>query len=54
MMLEHLDQAEAGSHVQQAVASTLAAGEVRTRDLGGDNTTDEVGAAVEQAMRAGA
>ena len=54
MMLEHLDQPEAGAHVQRAVASTLAAGEVRTRDMGGSNTTDEVGAAVEQAMRAGA
>ncbi len=54
MMLEHLDQAQAGAQVQRAIASTLAAGNVRTRDMGGNNTTDEVGAAVEQAMRAGA
>jgi tartrate dehydrogenase/decarboxylase/D-malate dehydrogenase len=54
MMLEHLDEEEAGSHVQKAVMSTLAAGEARTRDMGGTNTTDEVGAAVEQAMRASA
>jgi tartrate dehydrogenase/decarboxylase/D-malate dehydrogenase len=54
MMLEHLGEDEAGAHIQQAVMSTLAAGEVRTRDMGGNNTTDEVGAAVEQAMRASA
>ena len=54
MMLEHLGEAEAGAHVQRAVESTLAAGEVRTRDMGGTNTTDEVGAAVEQALRASA
>jgi tartrate dehydrogenase len=52
MMLEHLDQAEAATHVQQAIASTLAEGTVRTRDRGGSNTTDEVGAAIEQTMRA--
>jgi tartrate dehydrogenase/decarboxylase/D-malate dehydrogenase len=54
MMLEHLDEANAGAHIQQAVKSTLAAGVIRTRDMGGNNTTDEVGAAVEQAMRASA
>lgn len=54
MMLEHLEEAEAGAHIQQAVASTLAAGEIRTRDMGGTNATNEVGAAVEQAMRASA
>ena len=54
MMLEHLGEMEAAAQIQRAVASTLAAGEVRTRDMGGTNTTNEVGAAVAQAMRAGA
>jgi len=52
MMLEHLGEKEAADNVQQAVASTLGKGEVRTRDMGGNNTTDEVGLAVEKAMRA--
>ncbi|GBE23578.1 MAG TPA: 3-isopropylmalate dehydrogenase [Actinobacteria bacterium] len=52
MMLEHLGETEAADDVQQAVASTLEKGEVRTRDMGGNNTTDEVGLAVEKAMRA--
>jgi tartrate dehydrogenase len=54
MMLEHLGETEAAAHVQQAVASTLAGGDVRTRDMGGSNTTDEMGAAVAAAMRASA
>jgi tartrate dehydrogenase len=51
MMLEHLGETEAATHIQAAVAATLAEGTVRTRDMGGSNSTDEVGAAVEQAMR---
>ena len=54
MMLEQLGEPEAAAHVQQAIASTLAAGEVRTRDMGGTNTTDEMGTAVAAAMRDGA
>jgi isocitrate/isopropylmalate dehydrogenase len=54
MMLEHLDETEAGTHIQRAVASTLAAGEARTRDMGGTNSTDEVGVAVAEAMQASA
>jgi isocitrate/isopropylmalate dehydrogenase len=54
MMLEHLGETEAAAQVQGAIASTLSAGEVRTRDMGGSNTTDELGAAVEEAMRASA
>ncbi|NIA24053.1 MAG: 3-isopropylmalate dehydrogenase [Gammaproteobacteria bacterium] len=52
MMLEHLGEKEAADNVQQAVAATLGKGEVRTKDMGGNNTTDEVGLAVEKAMRA--
>jgi tartrate dehydrogenase len=52
MMLEHLGETEAAAHVQDAIATTLGAGEVRTRDMGGSSTTDELGAAVVAAMRA--
>ena len=54
MMLEHLGETEAATHIQAAVATTLAAGDTRTRDMGGTSTTDEVGAAVASAMRASA
>lgn len=52
MMLAHIGETEAAEEIQAAVAGTLAAGEVRTRDMGGTNTTDEVTAAIAQAMRA--
>jgi len=46
MMLEHLQLPEAARDVQQAVASALADGKVRTPDLGGASSTEEVAAAV--------
>lgn len=52
LMLEHLGEADAAARVGAAVAGVLASGEHRTRDLGGTASTDEVGAAVVEAMRA--
>jgi isocitrate/isopropylmalate dehydrogenase len=52
MMLDHLGENAAADGIGAAVASVLAAGEVRTRDLGGTNTTDEVGGAVADAVAA--
>ncbi|MCJ7726360.1 MAG: 3-isopropylmalate dehydrogenase [Acidimicrobiia bacterium] len=46
MMLDHLGQTEAAAAVGRAVAGTLEAGQIRTKDIGGTNTTDEVGAEV--------
>jgi len=46
MLLEHIGQPEAAAAVARAVAGTLAAGEFRTRDCGGSNTSDEVGAEI--------
>jgi tartrate dehydrogenase/decarboxylase/D-malate dehydrogenase len=46
MMLEHLGMAEAARSVDDAVAAVLAAGKVRTPDLGGHSGTEEVTAAV--------
>jgi len=46
MMLDHLGEEEAANDIQSAVMNVLANGEVRTRDMGGSNTTSEVGAAV--------
>jgi RNA polymerase sigma factor (sigma-70 family) len=46
MMLDHLGEHQAADAVGAAVGAVLAAGEVRTKDIGGDNTTDEVGEAI--------
>lgn len=51
MLLEHLGEEEAAGQIQQAVADTLGAGEIRTKDMGGTNSTDEMGKSVENAMR---
>ena len=50
MMLDHLEQPAAAREVQQAVAAVLADGKVRTPDLGGTNTTQEVTNAVLEKM----
>jgi tartrate dehydrogenase/decarboxylase/D-malate dehydrogenase len=46
MMLEHLEMAEAAREVEAAVAAVLAEGNVRTPDLGGKSSTEEVTDAV--------
>jgi isocitrate/isopropylmalate dehydrogenase len=49
-MLEHLGQPAAGQRVLDAMAKVLAAGQVRTRDLGGDAGTEEMTKAVLAAL----
>jgi len=46
MMLEHLGMVEAAASVEAAVAAVLADGKVRTPDLGGTSSTEEVTTAV--------
>ena len=46
MMLDHLEMAEAARAVESAVAAVLAEGQVRTPDLGGKSSTEEVANAV--------
>jgi isocitrate/isopropylmalate dehydrogenase len=46
MMLEHLEMREASAQVETAVAAVLAGGSVRTPDLGGKSSTEEVTDAV--------
>jgi tartrate dehydrogenase/decarboxylase/D-malate dehydrogenase len=46
MMLDHLGLVEAGQQVESAVVAVLAAGKVRTPDLGGSSSTREVTDAV--------
>src|SRR4029077_19496387 len=51
MMLDWLGEKDAGMSVVDAVARVLAEGRVRTRDLGGDASTRDVGAAIEDCVR---
>ena len=46
MMLDHLEMADAAREVESAVAEVLAEGSVRTPDLGGQSSTEEVTSAV--------
>jgi isocitrate dehydrogenase (NAD+) len=46
MMLRHIDEHAAAGRIMTALNRLLAAGEVRTRDLGGTATTTEFTAAV--------
>jgi len=50
MMLEHLGEEEAALGIQKAVIKVLEVKEVRTRDLGGNNTTKEVGDEVRRVL----
>jgi tartrate dehydrogenase/decarboxylase/D-malate dehydrogenase len=43
MMLDHLGESDAARAVGDAVAAVLSEGEVRTRDIGGTSSTEEVG-----------
>ena len=50
MMLEHLGYKAAGDAVLNAIERTLAAGEHLTRDLGGNASTEELGAVIAAAL----
>jgi isocitrate/isopropylmalate dehydrogenase len=50
MMLAHLGEHEAAARVRGAVAEVLGAGEVRTRDLGGSSSTEQMASAVAAAV----
>ena len=51
MMLRHLGLAEAADAVEGAIAATLAQGKVRTPDIGGNASTDELGTAIASAVQ---
>jgi isocitrate/isopropylmalate dehydrogenase len=46
MLLEHIGEEDAAGDVKKAVMNVLVAGEIRTKDLGGNNSTPEVGDAI--------
>jgi tartrate dehydrogenase/decarboxylase/D-malate dehydrogenase len=51
LMLDHLGLERSANAVRAAVASVLAQGKVKTADLGGKNTTAEMGHAVVSALQ---
>ena len=54
MMLDHLGEAEAASvRWSAAIETLLRDGGPRTRDMGGQAGTDDVGRAIAEAVRAG-
>ena len=50
LMLDWLGESETAQALQQAIADVIAEGNVRTYDLGGNNTTLEVAEAVAKRM----
>jgi len=46
MLLDHIGEEQAAADVQQAVKKVLAAGKIRTKDMGGSHTTSETGDAI--------
>lgn len=53
MMLEHLDEQEAADDIHASVAKVLGRREVKTRDMGGEATTHEMGQAIAAEILAG-
>ncbi len=51
MMLEHLGETDAAGKIMAAIERVLEAGDVRTPDLGGDSTTNDVTLAVQDALQ---
>jgi tartrate dehydrogenase/decarboxylase/D-malate dehydrogenase len=52
MMLRHLGETEAADVVEQGIAKVLANSKVRTPDIGGTSTTQELGEAIEREVQA--
>jgi tartrate dehydrogenase/decarboxylase/D-malate dehydrogenase len=52
MMLDHLGEREAHDRVMAAIEGVLAEGKVRTPDLGGKSTTEEMASALRAALEA--
>ena len=46
MMLDHIGEEDAAKDVQQAVKKVLSAGQIKTRDMGGSDSTSAVGDAI--------
>jgi tartrate dehydrogenase/decarboxylase/D-malate dehydrogenase len=50
MMMEHLGETEAGKDIEAALNQVLQNGDVKTRDMGGQHSTSQMGDAVKKAI----
>jgi tartrate dehydrogenase/decarboxylase/D-malate dehydrogenase len=50
MMLDHLGERGAAAAIERAIEKVLAESDVRTRDMGGQASTAEMGAAIAAAL----
>jgi tartrate dehydrogenase/decarboxylase/D-malate dehydrogenase len=50
MIVEHLGETEAAHDIERAIGSVLKSGSVRTRDMGGDRSTSEMGDVIRKAI----
>ncbi len=51
MMLEHIGEQDAADDIESSIAAVLAAGDVRTKDMGGNAKTHEMGKAIADQLR---
>ena len=51
MMVDHLGQEKAAEHIVNAIEAVLKEGNVKTKDLGGTNTTSDMGDAVVEKIK---
>ncbi len=54
MMLDHLDESETAARIVGSIEQVLAAGQIRTPDLGGTSNTGDMTTAVSSALQSGA
>lgn len=50
MMLSHLGETRGARHIERAISRVLTRGEVKTRDMGGDHHTKDLGDAIQKTM----
>jgi tartrate dehydrogenase/decarboxylase/D-malate dehydrogenase len=51
MLLDHLNEPDAANKIRLAVDQVLEEGRVRTPDLGGSDTTEQLGTAIAETAR---
>ncbi len=50
MMLEHLEETEAAHDIERGIEKTLSEGNAKTRDMGGNHGTSDMGNAIRKAI----
>ncbi|BBO92114.1 3-isopropylmalate dehydrogenase [Desulfosarcina ovata] len=53
MMLEHLGELHAAQAIEKAIAQVLSGGEIKTKDMGGTHSTEQMGEAILGTLMAG-